>query len=130
MSELSFEDLFRQITENPELMTKISKIAKENEGGGLEASLPKIIEAIKPEMNNTNAEISLNKSENTDKSTDKTINLDQSSLSSPINKIGEKINKNSKLLIALKPYLSKERCDIIESVVKLAQIADLMKLAR
>lgn len=47
-----------------------------------------------------------------------------------ISSLSESVSKNSKLLLALKPYLRKERVDIIDSILKMAQVANLMKLAK
>ena len=130
MSELSFDEVFKKITDNPDLMSQISKIAKEADNLGIEEALPKIIDVIKPQIDGNSSEKDNEEQRKTDTPAAKTPKSDDASYSVPFKKLSEKISKNSKLLIALKPYLSKERSDIIESIVKLAQIADLMKLAR
>ena len=126
MAENSLEEMLKKIMDNPDIMSKVSSIAERSKDKGLENTLPEIIEAISPQ-------ISKNKDENdekTDTSSAKNEKIDASLPTDAFSKLGEKITKNSKLLIALKPYLSKERGDMIDSIVKIAQIADLMKLAR
>ncbi|MBQ4109065.1 MAG: hypothetical protein IJC80_06655 [Clostridia bacterium] len=40
------------------------------------------------------------------------------------------ITENSALLLALKPYLSKKRCELIDSIIKISKIASLVSLAK
>ncbi len=130
MAENDFEQILKGIIDNPDIMEKISDIATKSKDEGLDATLPKIIEAISPKIKQNNEEISAQTDEKTDTSADKTQFALNFPLSAPFEKLSEKIAKNSKLLVALKPYLSKERSEIIDSVVKMAQIADLIKLTR
>lgn len=126
MAEINIEEMLKQITSNSELMEKISQISKNNDGD-ISDKLPNIISAISPiieEEKNASA------NEKTDTPTNEIQENLQSSFSNfpfQIDKITNTISKNSKLLIALKPYLSKDRSDIVDSIVKMAQVADLMK---
>ena len=130
MADVSFEEMLKKITDNPELMTKISQIAKSSEGESITDKLPSVISAITSSVDNAE---NINSSEKTDTPPDKNVSNDKKASAAfdmPIGRLQEKITKNSKLLIALKPYLSKERCDIVDSIIKMAQVADLMKLVK
>lgn len=131
MADTSFDDMLKKITDNPELMTKISQIANSTDGQGLTDKLPSVISAISDSIKNDGE--NANASEKTDTPPDKIDTSDEkpsASFALPVARLQEKISKNSKLLIALKPYLSKERCDIVDSIIKMAQVADLMKLVK
>ena len=126
MAENTLEEMLKKIIDNPDVMSKVSSIAEKSKDKGLESTLPEIIEAIAPQVSKS-AE---GKYEKTDTSPTKSEKIDTSLPTETIRKLGEKISNNSSLLLALKPYLSKERGDMIDNIVKMAQIADLMKLAR
>ena len=131
MADSSFDEILKKITDNPELITKISQIAKDSEGKDIESKLPLVISAISDSLNSENKNDSTTK--NADTPHDKShTSIENSSVdfSLPISKLQDKISKNSKLLIALKPYLSKERCNIVDSIIKMSQVADLMKLVK
>lgn len=124
MAESSLDEILEKISKSPDIIEKISAITKGASDESQLDRLPEIIAAISPALS---GEKSNNKDEKTDTPPEKSILGD---LDLPIAKIGEKITKNSKLLMALKPYLCKERCEIIDAVVKLAQVTDLMKLVK
>lgn len=128
-----FEEILKKITDNEDVMSKISEISKKSDGDVTD-KLPDIIAAISPLMNGEkNVEQNSDFSEKTDTSASKNEESPSSfdsKLAIPVAKLGEKITKNSKLLLALKPYLSKNRCDVVDSIVKMAQVADLMKLMK
>lgn len=128
-----FEEILKKITDNQDVMSKISEISK-NTDKDVSDKLPDVIAAISPLLNGGDtAERSNSFEEKTDTPASKTEEsaafLD-GKIPMPVAKIGEKITKNSGLLLALKPYLSKNRCDVVDSIVKMAQVADLMKLIR
>ena len=126
MAENTLEEMLKKIVDNPDVMSKVSSIAEKSRDRGLESTLPEIIDAIAPQVSKSAEE----KCEKTDTSPTKSEKIDTSLPTETIRKLGEKISNNSSLLLALKPYLSKERGDMIDNIVKMAQIADLMKLAR
>ncbi len=131
MADISFDEMLKKITDNPELITKISQIANDSQGGDITDKLPSVISAISDSINNS-AENG-NRTEKTDTPPNKSnANNENPSVNFalPVARLQEKISKNSKLLLALKPYLSKERCDIVDSIIKMAQVADLMKLVK
>lgn len=124
MADSTFDEIFERIASNPDIIEKISSITKGISQDSSYDSLPKIMEAIAPILEGNESD---KKSEKADTSPTKNTTND---LSAPLLKLSEKITKNSKLLIALKPYLSRERCEIIDTVVKFAQVGDLMKLVK
>ena len=126
MAENTLEEMLKKIIDNPDVMSKVSSIAEKSKDKGLESTLPEIIEAIAPQVGKSVEE----KAQKTDTSPAKSEKSSTTLLFEPFNKFSEKITKNSDLLLALKPYLSNERGDMIDNIVKMAQIADLMKLAR
>ena len=133
MAELSFEEAFKKITESPDIMSKISELSKEGSANGIEDVLPKLMSILSSEIGE-NATVSDNgNQEKTDTPPTKlqdSGDFSQNPLSLPLLKISNGISKNSSLLCALKPYLSKERADVIDSILKIAQVTELMKLAR
>lgn len=40
------------------------------------------------------------------------------------------ITENSALLLALKPYLNKKRCELIDSIIKISKLAGIVSLAK
>ena len=120
MADSSFDEILEKISNSPDIIDKLTSITKGVSKENPYESLPEIMEAIAPVLN-------AEKNEKTDTPTEKT---EDSRAEIPLSKISEKIAKNSKLLIALKPYLSRERCEIIDTVVKISQVTDLMKLVK
>lgn len=128
-----FDEILKKITENEDIMSKISEISKKSDTEATD-KLPEVIDVLSPLIRGDNNIINNDEfNEKTDTPPAKTESISASSHGNPyipIAKLGEKINKNSKLLLALKPYLSKNRCDVVDSIVKMAQVADLMKLMK
>ena len=131
MADSSFDEIFKKITDNPELMTKISQIAKDSENSDIASKLPLVISAISDSIGGEGKSENLKENSNTPLGESNTGN-EKSSTDFPlsITRLQDKISKNSKLLVALKPYLSKERCDIIDSIIKMSQVADLVNLIK
>ncbi len=44
--------------------------------------------------------------------------------------LSKSIAESSGLLLALKPYLSKKRCDLIDNIIKLSRLASIVSLAK
>lgn len=106
MSEGGFEDALSSVLGNEELMKKISGIANAHSENKDEA-LPEVIEAIASSMN-------VSKEKGVEKKSGGRFDY----------------SKNSKLLIALKPYLSEKRAHMIDSILRIEQIAEFMKITR
>ena len=124
MAESDFTEILEKIANNPDVIEKLTSITQSTAKDSPQDGLSKIMDAISPLINQISSE---GKVEKSDTPTSKT---DEPPLSVPLAKLGEKITKNSKLLMALKPYLSRERCEIIDTIVKIAQVGDLMKLVK
>ena len=126
MSDFNIEDLLSSITSNPELMGKISNIKNSNDKD-ISQALPDIISLLSPLV----ADSSKEKQEESDEKADsREMKEDTAKIPLHLADLSERIRKNSDLLLALKPYLKKERGEIIDSIVKMAQVANLMKLAK
>ena len=126
MADFNIEDILTKITSNPEIMNKVSQIAKSNKENGLGDALPQVMDAIMPALE----EKKENDTEENSTNDTATASLFTDALQLPVGKICDKINKNSSLLMALKPYLSKERCDLIDSIVKMARVANLLSVTK
>lgn len=124
MAENDFNEILNKIASNPDIIERLSSITQGAAKEGTQDSLSKVMEVISPLINQSS---NAKDDEKTDTPPHKSS---EQALSIPLAKIGEKITKNSKLLIALKPYLSRERCEIIDTIVKIAQVGDLMKLVK
>ena len=130
MAELSFDEILNKLTQNPDIMAKIRDISKGGDATDLSEKLPLAIEAISPLLNSNTPNKQSEETQSSDTPAAKNEKSPFSSLPIPIDRLGEKISKSAPLLLALKPYLSKERSDIIESIVRVAQITDIMKLTK
>lgn len=144
MSDNSLEKILAGITSNPELMEKISTTV--NSGSGdMEKTLSSVISLISGTQSNTksidseseniapkeekhedfgrNSDTLLEKNDNKE-------NLYDKNQLSFLNTFANSISKNSDFLLALKPYLNKERKEIIDNVVRISKIASIMNLAK
>ena len=107
-------------------MGKISNIKNSNDKD-ISQALPDIISLLSPLV----ADSSKEKQEESDEKADsREMKEDTAKIPLHLADLSERIRKNSDLLLALKPYLKKERGEIIDSIVKMAQVANLMKLAK
>ena len=118
MADEKINEVLSSVFSNSELMDKISNIVKDKKGESKEDALPEIISAIsekvkiptqgeeKGEMNNEKAE------------------ADSSSFFSNSTK------NSAALLRAMKPFLGKERCEMVDNILKFEQLAELVKLTR
>ncbi|MBO5356667.1 MAG: hypothetical protein J6A95_02770 [Clostridia bacterium] len=129
--ETSIDSILSSVMGNEELMSKIRDTVQ-SKNGDTASSLEDVISLIAPALNNkesttngSNTSTAQGKSD-TDKS--EGINLKENEISSFLSSFSHTISKNTGLLIALKPYLSKERCQMIDSVVKISRLAEALKL--
>ena len=134
MSENNFEDIISKITSNPELISKISSGVKE-ENGDMGKALSNVIGILTDSdvLNNKNDsdENDSEKEKNSDTSKDIFKNIDnKSGIEALIFSFCSTISRNAPLLLALKPYLGKEKRDMIDSIVKLSQLASIVNLAK
>lgn len=139
MAEASFEEVFNSITSNPDLLNKISKSVKENEGGDLSNTLEKVISLI---QNNENEPSDFEESNDSEDKEYKEVDNETRNeakdskersavgLDSLILSLGKSMSKTSPLLLALKPYLSKSRCELIDSLINMSRLASIINLAK
>lgn len=127
--ENSIDSILNQISSNPDLMSKISEVTSSDSDN----KIADVISLISP-LINSKSENSSEKGKTDTVLENTTVEEEGISNKGALNALsigssfGKSIAKNKALLIALKPYLSKGRCDMIDSVIKLSQIADVMKL--
>lgn len=129
--ENNLDSILSQISSNPDLMSKISEIASSSSDN----KIADVVSLISPIISSKNANHVVDDTVNAEPSQETEHNSTEENTSNGVSNalslgasFGKSITKNKALLIALKPYLSKGRCDMIDSVIKLSQIADVMKL--
>lgn len=139
MNENNFEDILSSVMSNEDLMSKISDIVKSNKSGDVTNSLPDVIAALSPVINGNKKDDSENKDEQSFeskiKSESEKSNTAETFLKSGIDSgnilsLLANSGRSSKLLLALKPYVSKERKEMIDTIVRVSQIADIIKTVR
>lgn len=139
MSENSIESVLSMISSNPDLINKISSAVQAG-GDDLSKNLSSVISLISEsqiQSNKADEKSALpaeEKEAKIDTPADKIGNsaeflLDEKA-NSFLSTLSKSISKNSSLLIALKPYLSKNRCEIIDTVIKISQLSNIMNLVK
>ena len=132
--ENNIENIISSAIGNPELLEKISSTLKENDGD-IGKSLGDVISLLTGEGNNN--EESEAKKEKEGK--ENTNNLGQilelfSSFGNGLKKgtmIGnvlDSLEKSLPLLIALKPFLSRSRCELIDTLLKISKLSSIVNL--
>ena len=120
-------DILSSVLENKELMSKISGIVSENKSENKEDALPDIIAAISQSMN-SDSEKSAARDEIIDTGSKKSEEK-SGATSSVLSKV--KGNRESAALLrAMKPFLSKERCELVDNILKFEQLASLIDTVR
>ena len=114
MSEGNFDALLSSVLGNEELMGKISSIMSSH-NGNQDESLPEVINAVSSTLGI--------------KSDDMTKKQDEAIPISNVKGIPD-FSRNTRLLSALRPYLSEKRAQMVDSILKLEQLAEIMKLTR
>ena len=138
MSDNNFETTLSSLFANEDLMSKISEIAKQNTGGDISSAIPEVMNILS--SSGVSSEKSVDDSpKNTEDESEKEVfagKVETSDFSDgmfprkALESFGKSISKNSQLLRALKPYLSHERAEMIDSIIRISQIADIMKFAK
>lgn len=132
--ENNIDTILKMISSNPELTSQISKIASsdgENKIGEVVSLIsPLLSYASNTESNNDSSKSTITENDASINETEGSTSEEQGSspIASFTSSFGKSITKNKALLIALKPYLSKERCKMIDSVIRLSSLADVIKL--
>lgn len=150
--EARIEDIISSVTSNPELFEKISSTLKENDGD-ISKSLGDVVSLISESASDNNENKVENdkkesteeakeawKAENKNGEENTSFNNNQffdilSSLGSSkgggfVSSIGKSLNKCTPLLIALKPYLSHSRCELIDTMIKISKLSSIVNLTR
>ena len=114
MSEGGFDSLLSSVLGNEELMKRISGIASSH-SENTDDALPEVIEAIASSINTPRTEDERHEPKR-DEGSKGAKRFDHS--------------KSSRLLTALKPYLSDKRAQMIDSILRVEQIAEIIKITR
>jgi len=117
MAEENVNELLSSVFSNTELMEKISGIVKDAGDSNKESMIPSVVSAITESIG------SPKKSRESAEESEKT-SKDVSVLSS------HGVKDSAALLRAMKPFLSKERCDMVDNILKFEQLATLVRLTR
>ncbi len=122
MAEGNVNEVLSSVLGNKELMNKISGIISSSKAENKEDALPDVIDAISKEINVSNSSDTADSQDMPSKKEEKSV--DVSVFSSHSSK------DSAALLRAMKPFLSKERCDMVDNILKFEQLAELVKLTR
>ena len=119
--DANVSDMVSSVLSNPELMEKISGIMKGARDTGIDDALPDVVAAISGSLKND--EIPEEKAEKKP--------LEASKILGGVSNIDKFAGtKHVALLRSLKPFMSKSRCDMIDNILKLEQLAEVVKLTR
>lgn len=113
-------NMVSSVLSNPELLNKISDIVKNNKDGDISDALPKVVEAMSGNKEDIKSEEGAE--EKTEEASKKWLDV------SKLDKYTQ--TKNVALLRSLKPFMSKSRCDMIDNILRLEQLAEIVKLTR
>lgn len=125
---ISVDSVLSSVMGNDDLMNKIKNIVKSNNNDS-SSSLEEVISLIAPTLNQNNtSESKSNDNEKEEKNDTQELNLQKTGIDGIIGSLSSTISKSTDLLIALKPYLCHERCQLIDGVIKISRLADTIKL--
>ncbi len=117
MAEGNVNEVLSSVFSNPELMEKISGIVKGSDKEKKEDALPDIISAI-----SENVKFPTQSEEKSESKEEKAAEASAS--------MSRSSKDSAALLRAMKPFLSKERCEMVDNILKFEQLAALVKLTR
>ncbi|MBQ8840578.1 MAG: hypothetical protein IJ004_04595 [Clostridia bacterium] len=132
MIEGSFEEMLSSVTSNKELMSKISQIV-DNKNGEISDTLPDVLALLskhidkKDDGEQNNLQSVKSKTDSDDREAISSGILDNGMVKL-ISSLCKEISKSSKLLLAIKPYLSKGRQDTISTILKLSSLSSVLNL--
>lgn len=140
MSETSFEDIIFKISSNPELLNKISSTVKGGDGD-MSKALSSVIgilsdsDAFGKQTGENEDKIKSEGKDEKEKILDTSLgifkdNNEKTGIEGLLFSFCNTISRNTPLLLALKPYLSKDRCEMIDSIVKISKLASIVSLAK
>ena len=132
--ENNIENIISSAIGNPELLEKISSTLKENDGD-IGKSLGDVISLLTGEGNNNEESEAKKEKEGKENTNDLGQILELfSSFGNGLKKgtmIGnvlESLEKSLPLLIALKPFLSRSRCELIDTLLKISKLSSIVNL--
>lgn len=132
MIEGSFEEMLSSVTSNKELMSKISQIV-DNKNGEISDTLPDVLALLskhidkKDDGEQNDLQSGESKTDSDDREAISSGILDNGMVKL-ISSLCKEISKSSKLLLAIKPYLSKGRQDTISTILKLSSLSSVLNL--
>lgn len=126
MSEKSFEEMLSSVTTNPELMGKISQLVEKNKNGEISDTLPDVLSLLSSHMNKDEASDEEPAFKEDKPESDE--NVADINVVKMVGSLSKEISKSSKLLLAIKPYLSKGRQDMIGNILKLSSLSSVLNL--
>ena len=137
MSENSFDDIISKISSSPELLNQIASSVKNNEND-MSKALSGVIDIIsKSNAINSEKNEDLKKESGAEPTlfldtsgAKKEKTTDEASTQNLLFSMCQSISKNSSLLLALKPYLNRERQDLIENILKISKLASIASIVK
>ena len=122
MAEGNVNEVLSSVLGNEELMKKISGIISSSKSENKEDVLPDVISAMASEINIKEAKNSSEKTDEVSKKEEKPVDVSVFPSHSS--------RDSAALLKAMKPFLSKERCDMVDNLLKFEQLSELIKFTR
>jgi len=128
-------DILSSVLENKELMSKISGIVSENKSENKEDALPDVIAAITESLGKDTFKTgSKNDVDDEEKGTITDTGSEKiEEKANPVSSVLSRVKGNREsaaLLRAIKPFLSKERCELVDNILKFEQLASLIDTVR
>lgn len=125
MSEKSFEEMLSSVTNNPDLMKKISQLVENNKNGEISDTLPDVLSLLSSHIKGTDDE---NKPIVDEEKIAKEEDTPDLNVVKMVGSLSKEISKSTKLLLAIKPYLSQGRQDMIGNILKLSSLSNVLNL--
>ena len=125
MSEKSFEEMLSSVTSNPDLMKKISQLVENNKNGEICDTLPDVLSLLSSHMKN---EGDKEKPTSYEEKSENEENPQDLNVVKMVGSLSNEISKSTKLLLAIKPYLSQGRQDMIGNILKLSSLSSVLNL--
>lgn len=125
----NLSNILSSVMKDENLMNKIKDTVK-NHNDDSSSSLEDVISILSSKLSDSGDNDNKSSDEKAEKKEIDSKNdiITQNNLNLLAHTLSRSVSKNSALLLALKPYLSKERCQVIDSVIKISQIADTFNL--
>ena len=139
MSENNLSDIISALSSNKEIVKLAEKAKESGDFGSILSEVASLLgegESKNDGVNSTSGKDKENE-EYTELGTEKNGQDKESNVGEQNTLLGNllplfssSICENSELLIALKPYLSKKRCDLIDSIIKISRLASIVSLSK